>query len=118
LGEPIPDRTLVLLVLRGLNERFVYVGAILERQKPFPSFTEVKKDLLVKEISMAKPVAPPQELVATTSHLPLGWSQCCCYITRDPLCSSSGSKKKHKGKRTAVLYRGLHFIIRGLGSSM
>jgi hypothetical protein len=34
------------------------MGTILKRHKPFPSFTKVKNDLLVKEISMAKSAAP------------------------------------------------------------
>jgi hypothetical protein len=29
LGEAVTDRTLVLNVLRGLNERFTHVGALL-----------------------------------------------------------------------------------------
>jgi hypothetical protein len=58
LGEPVPDRTLILSVLHGLNEKFRYMGAILKRQKSFPSFSEVKNDLLVEEISMATPAAP------------------------------------------------------------
>jgi hypothetical protein len=58
LGELVLDQTLVLSVLHGLNKKFGYMGAILKRQKPFPSFSEVKNDLLVEEISMAKPVEP------------------------------------------------------------
>jgi hypothetical protein len=58
LGEPVLDWTLVLSVLRWLNEKFAYMGAILKCQKLFPSFGEVKNDLMVEEISMAKPMAP------------------------------------------------------------
>jgi hypothetical protein len=32
LGEPVRDRTLVLNVLRGLNDRFSYLGALIQRQ--------------------------------------------------------------------------------------
>jgi hypothetical protein len=64
LGETGHDRTLVLSVL----EKFAYMGAILKRQKPFPTFNEVKNDLLVEEIFMAKPAAPCQALVACSTH--------------------------------------------------
>jgi hypothetical protein len=37
LGEPVNDRTLVLNVLRGLNERFLFMTHIITRQRPFPS---------------------------------------------------------------------------------
>jgi hypothetical protein len=40
LGEVITDRTLVLNVIRGLNERFAHVGTLLRRAKPFPTFLE------------------------------------------------------------------------------
>lgn len=53
LGKVIPDRTLVLNVLRGLNERFQYMSALLKRQRPFPTFIEVRSDLLLEELTMA-----------------------------------------------------------------
>jgi hypothetical protein len=45
LGEVITDRILVLNVLRGLNERFTHIGALLRRAHPFPTFLQVKDDL-------------------------------------------------------------------------
>jgi hypothetical protein len=45
LGEVVTNRTLVLNVLRGLNERFTHIGALLRRARPFPTFLEVKDDL-------------------------------------------------------------------------
>jgi hypothetical protein len=38
LGEVVTDRTLVLNVLRGLNERFTHIGALLRRAHLFPTF--------------------------------------------------------------------------------
>jgi hypothetical protein len=38
LGEVVTNRTLVLNVLRGLNERFTHIGALLRRARPFPTF--------------------------------------------------------------------------------
>jgi hypothetical protein len=72
LGKHVLDRTLVLSILHDLNEKFSYMGTILKQQKLFPSFFEVKNDLLVEEISMAKPVAPKQVLIVTAPHPPIG----------------------------------------------
>jgi hypothetical protein len=52
LGEPVHDHTLVLNVIRGLNERFSYLGALIQCQRPFPTFAEVKSDLRLAEINM------------------------------------------------------------------
>jgi hypothetical protein len=108
LGEHVPDRTLVLSVLRGLNEKFVYMGAILKRQKPFPSFTEVKNDLLVEEISMARPSAPSQALVATAPRSSAGPAQGYATAPRSSAGPAHGTpasshhpgpKKKYKNKK-------------------
>jgi uncharacterized membrane protein YgcG len=66
LGEPVRDRTLVLNVIRGLNDRFSYLGALIQRQRPFPTFVEVKSDLRLAEINMAaKSAQPPQAFAAS-----------------------------------------------------
>lgn len=66
LGEPVQDRTLVLAVLRGLNERFAHLASLIRRAKPFPSFVEVRSDLLLEELTMQnRPVVAPIALVAT-----------------------------------------------------
>jgi hypothetical protein len=36
LGEPVPDRTLVLAALRGLNERFAHLASFTKRQTVMP----------------------------------------------------------------------------------
>ena len=51
LGETVTDRTLVLNVIRGLNERFKIVGMHLRRGRPFPTFVDAKADLL-EEMTM------------------------------------------------------------------
>jgi hypothetical protein len=70
LGEPVQDRTLVLNVLRGLNERFQFMSQLVTRQRPFPSFTDVRADLRLVELNMASPSAPPSALVASSSTKP------------------------------------------------
>jgi len=51
LREPISDRTLVLNLLRGLNERFSHLRPLIIRTVPFPAFQQVKEDLLLEEIT-------------------------------------------------------------------
>jgi len=70
LGEPVLDRTLVLNVLRGLNERFQFMSQLVTRQKPFPSFADVRADLRLAELNMASPSAPPSALVTAPSSKP------------------------------------------------
>jgi len=70
LGEPIQDRTLVLNVLRGLNERFQFMSQLVTRQRPFPSFADVRADLRLAELNMGTPSASPSALVAAPSIRP------------------------------------------------
>ena len=73
LGEPVHDRTLVLSVLRGLNAKFSYMAALLKRQKPFPSFIDVRSDLLLEELTMGpRSSTPSTALVATAPAAPRG----------------------------------------------
>ncbi|XP_066373420.1 uncharacterized protein [Miscanthus floridulus] len=70
LGEPISDRTLVLNVLCGLNERFQFMSQLITRQRPFPSFADVRADLHLAELNMA----PPSALLASLSSKPFASS--------------------------------------------
>ncbi|XP_062232780.1 uncharacterized protein LOC133930092 [Phragmites australis] len=51
LGEPVSDRTLVLTMLKGLNDKFRHLQTILPMQKPFPTFVEARSQLLLEEIT-------------------------------------------------------------------
>ncbi|KAL6597818.1 hypothetical protein ACP70R_046623 [Stipagrostis hirtigluma subsp. patula] len=53
LGEPVLDRTLVLNVIRGLNERYEHIGTHIQRSRPLPSFIEARADLQLAEITCA-----------------------------------------------------------------
>lgn len=68
LGEVIRDRTLVLNVLRGLNEKFAHMKAHFKRSKPFPSFNEVRNDLILEEIDSSAPPPPATALVAAPAR--------------------------------------------------
>jgi hypothetical protein len=67
LGEPVQDRTLVLNVLRGLNERFQFMSQLITRQKPFPPFADVRADLRLAELNMGTHSVPPSALVTATN---------------------------------------------------
>ena len=54
LGEVVLDRTLILNLIRGLNERFANIGLHLRWSQPFPSF-----------LALVHQVATPTALVAT-----------------------------------------------------
>jgi hypothetical protein len=67
LGEVVTD-CLVLNVLRGLNERFTHVGALLRRARPFPTFLQVKDNLSLEELILgSRPPSPVAALAATTT---------------------------------------------------
>jgi hypothetical protein len=68
LGAPITDESLVLNLLRGLSPRFDHVMPILIRMKPFPTFAEVKNDLLLEELRLSATPLPPRR---STTHLGL-----------------------------------------------
>jgi hypothetical protein len=71
LGEVVTDRTLVLNVLRGLNEHFTHVGALLRCARPFPTFLQVKDDLSLVELTLgSRPPSPAAALAATTKPPP------------------------------------------------
>jgi hypothetical protein len=66
LGEHISDRTLVLNIIRGLNERFTPLGLHLRHSNPLPTFLQVRDDLQLEELTMEKKTAPAVALAATT----------------------------------------------------
>jgi hypothetical protein len=65
LGEPVSDRTLVLNIIRGLNERFSAIGLHLRRTDPLPNFLKVRAELQIEELTMAK-TAPATALYSST----------------------------------------------------
>ncbi|XP_039803942.1 uncharacterized protein LOC120668056 [Panicum virgatum] len=94
LGEHVTDRTLVLNVIRGLNERYKDIGVHLRRGRPFPSFAAVRNELLLEEINMVQhPVAPSTALVATGSSAP------CQPAPTDGGAPQTGAPKQNKKKK-------------------
>ena len=54
LEAPVPDKTLVMYMLNGLNEKFDYVLNVIKHQKPFPSFEDAKNMLEMEEARLKK----------------------------------------------------------------
>jgi hypothetical protein len=52
LGCPVEDRILVLNVLRGLGNRYTHLRSLIMRQRPFPTFLQVRDDLALEEITL------------------------------------------------------------------
>jgi hypothetical protein len=52
LGEHVEDRTLVLSVLWGLNKKYDHIKTYLKRARSFPSFHEVRNDLLLEDLTL------------------------------------------------------------------
>ncbi|XP_062184578.1 uncharacterized protein LOC133888376 [Phragmites australis] len=75
LGEPVQDQTLVLTVLRDLNDKFTYMAALLKRQRPFPSFLEVRSDLLLEELTMENRPSSVTAFITTNPSAPRGGTQ-------------------------------------------
>ncbi|KAG8068478.1 hypothetical protein GUJ93_ZPchr0005g14601 [Zizania palustris] len=54
LSEPISNHTLVLNIIRGLNERFTALGLHLHHSNPLPTFLLVWDNLQLEELTMTK----------------------------------------------------------------
>lgn len=102
LGEPVPDRTLVLAVLRGLNEKFSYMAALLKRQRPFPTFLEVRSDLLLEELEMSsRPHQSSTALLVTTSSGAKGSAQSSGGRSTAPTVAAQGHNGSSGGSNSA-----------------
>nr|XP_051229807.1 uncharacterized protein LOC127347685 [Lolium perenne] len=49
IGHPISDETLVLTLLRGLNENYAHLRSFLPFQVPFPTFLQTRSALILEE---------------------------------------------------------------------
>jgi hypothetical protein len=47
----VEDRILVLNVLRGLSDRYAHLRTWITRQRPFPTFLQVRDDLVMEELT-------------------------------------------------------------------
>ena len=75
LGEQVSDRTIVLNIIRGLNEKFAAVGRDIRRNRPLCTFLEARDDLLLEELTMANPASTPSTTVLAGTGLGLSSSR-------------------------------------------
>uniref|UniRef100_A0A0A9AQB4 Integrase catalytic domain-containing protein n=1 Tax=Arundo donax TaxID=35708 RepID=A0A0A9AQB4_ARUDO len=103
MGEVVTDRTLVLNLIRGLNECFASIGMHLQHGRPFPTFLEARADLL-EELNLAHRSAPsPTTLVASGAAGSTGLPQPPSKPAATPQQpsggpSSTGSNSRNSGK--------------------
>eukprot|EP00267_Zea_mays_P038066 XP_008676190.1 uncharacterized protein LOC103652365 [Zea mays] len=95
LGETVTDRALAMNVLCGLSDRFSSLRLLLKRQRPFPSFVEIRSELLLEELTTAPTslAAPPTVLAATTAAAP---SALIAGHSTPPHAGSGGSSKNRR----------------------
>jgi hypothetical protein len=56
--------------MRGLNDRFQFMAQLVTRQRPFPSFADIRADLRLAELNMGPQSTSPSALVASSSSKP------------------------------------------------
>ena len=52
---PVSDKTLVMYMLNGLNEKYDHIINVIKHQKPFPSFEDARNMLEMEETRLKKP---------------------------------------------------------------
>lgn len=69
LGEPVQDRSLVLCLLNGLNEKYDHLKTLLPMQRPFPTFIEARSQLLLEELTKSHRLSssPATAFIASTA---------------------------------------------------
>jgi len=92
LGEHITDRTLVLNILRGLNEQYSVVASHLRRGRPFPTYADAKAELLMEELSLKHCSTAP----ATSLEAAAGTSASAPSAAPS---ASGGKQQQRRGKR-------------------
>jgi hypothetical protein len=100
LGEVIQDRTLVLNILRGLNEQYSHMAALLKRSRPFPTFDEVRNDLLLEELTITKtrPSSTPSTALASATPKPAPPSQPAAPAGAQGAPSGNSGKSRNRRK--------------------
>ena len=58
MGEVITNHTLVMNLLRGLNEKYSSIRRQLQHARPFPTYQEVRRDLF-EELTLSHSSSMP-----------------------------------------------------------
>lgn len=75
VDAPVSDRTLVMYLLNGLNEKFDYIINVIKHKDPFPSFEAAKSMLEMEETRLQKThksVVTHTDNASSTSALMIG----------------------------------------------
>jgi hypothetical protein len=67
MGTTTSDRSLVQNTLRGLGQRLAYMRTLLLKQRPFPTFLDVRSSLLLEELTLVQSDASPTAFVARSA---------------------------------------------------
>ncbi|XP_048626756.1 uncharacterized protein LOC125594716 [Brassica napus] len=54
VDAPVSDKTLVMYMLNGLNEKFDHIINVIKHQKPYPTFEEARNMLELEETRLKK----------------------------------------------------------------
>jgi len=100
LGEVINDRTLVLNVLRGLNDKFGHMR-IHFRRGPFPSFDEVRNELLLEELITGTPASSSPSALLANAPKSSGTPMPPAPSTGGPATTPTGSGPQPRPSTTA-----------------
>jgi hypothetical protein len=100
LDEPIPHRAFILNPPRGLNKRFQFMTHFITRQRPLPTFAEVRTDLRLAELNMPTPSSPASTLVTTApGKFPPPPSPASSSSSHPPLAPGGHSSGNTHGRR-------------------
>jgi len=100
LGEVINDRTLVLNVLRGLNDKFGHMR-IHFRRGPFSSFDEVRNELLLEELITGTPASSSSSALLANAPKSSGMPAPPAPSTGGPASTPTGSGPQPRSTTTA-----------------
>ncbi|XP_052152518.1 uncharacterized protein LOC127770748 [Oryza glaberrima] len=68
VGEPVKDRSLILTLIGGLNDKFDNLKSLLPLQVPFPMFAEARAQLLLDELTKGhRPAGTATAFLAASS---------------------------------------------------
>ena len=70
MGEVITNHTLVMNLLRGLNEKYSSIRRQLQHARPFPTYQEVRRDLLLEELTLSHSSSMPVSALIATPPAP------------------------------------------------
>ncbi|XP_039805046.1 uncharacterized protein LOC120669341 [Panicum virgatum] len=112
LGEPVSDRTLVLNIICGLSERFAAIGLQLRHTNPLPTFLQVRDDLRMEELTMAKAAPATVLLTTNTKGAPFSGTKGSAPFSPQRQGSNNGGHKRGKrgGKRSCGGGNGNSFV--------